>query len=288
VTNSCLKKKIMSGSNPKENLPIRMVVIILVFIIVFLVGSFMLVASVLWVTSPLWKTVLNIFGAFLAVSVAATFLYRTTLRAHDDAVRKRELRELLDEKVEEIIEGRFLYGLSEFHQKIDFAKLFDDLKKGDELWWLDTYAPGQKLWIEHMRKAIHRGARIRILALNPSCPNADCRAEEIGGLYSLTFKSDLKSFIHDLSIYTKEKSSEGGFLKLRKYSDLTCIPIYLVCRDNKPVFAYTSFFLGMPTAADFLHMSWRPAEHSLLGHFFDYISKKWDRNGPDIAPLKRH
>lgn len=54
----------------------------------------------------------SILGVFLAVSVGASFLYRVTLRSHDDATRKDELRELLDHKVNELVEDRFLYGLS--------------------------------------------------------------------------------------------------------------------------------------------------------------------------------
>jgi hypothetical protein len=232
--------------------------------------------------------VLNIVGTFLAVSVAASFLYGVTLRPRDDAVRKQELKKLLDEKIEDIIPGCFRYGLSEFRTEMDFAQLFDDLKKGDELWWLDTYAPGQTLWINHMREAIRRGAIIKILALNPTCHNADYRAEEIGGLFSSTFKSELQLFINDLSTCTKKKSREEGCLELRQYSDLPCIPIYLVCRENKPIYAYTSFFLGAPTGVEFPHMTWRMGELSLLTHFLDYIKGKWNRNKQNVVAPKGH
>lgn len=275
----------MLARNPRK-LTKRSVVTVLVLALLFLGGLVLLIVSAAYVTSQLWKMVLNVIGAFLAVSVVASFLYSVTLRPHDDAVRKRELVELLDEKMEDLIPGRFRYGLGEFRSKMDFAQLFDDLKKGDELWWLDTYAPGHKLWIDHMREAVHRGAKIKILALNPTCQNADYRAEEIGGLYTDTFKSELQSFINDILICTKEKSREGGCLELRQYSDLPCIPIYLVCRENKPIYAYTSFFLGAPTGVEFPHICWRPGELSLLSHFFDYIKKKWDRNEPRLISKK--
>jgi len=275
----------MSVTNKRENSPKRSPVTILVLVLLFLVGVVLVVVSEAYITVELWKRVLNVLGVFIAVSVGASFLYRVTLRPRDDAARKDELRELLDHKVEEMVEGRFVYGLAGFQQKMDFVQLFDDLKKGDELWWLDTYVPGHKLWIEHMRNAIRRGAKIRVLALNPDCTNADYRAEEIGDLYSpVHFKSELQSFIDDLSVCTKDESREGGSLEVRKYSDLPCIPIYLVCHDNKPVYAYTSFFMGLPTGVAFPHMSWRPSELGLLSHCFNYINSKWNRNGPNVVP----
>jgi hypothetical protein len=275
----------VSVRNPRKDV-LRRKFIVFVLIFLFLVGLVLFIVSAAFVTCELWKTVLNIIGAFLAVSVATSFLYSVTLRPRDDAVRKEELRDLLDQKVEEIIEGRLVYGLDGFIQEMDYAQLFDDLNKGDELWWLDTYAPVYKAWIEHMGKAIDRGAKIKMLALDPRCQNADHRAEEIKGeLYSpRRFKSELKNFIDNVSIYIKEKSGEEAAFLLRKYKDLPCIPIYLVCRENKPIYAYTSFFLGAPTGVEFPHMGWRSGERGLLNHFFDYIKNKWDRNGPSVGP----
>jgi hypothetical protein len=287
----------MSARNRWKDLSTRRIVTVLSFVLLLVLGLIILICSAAFVTSPLWNNVLNIIGTLIAVSVAASFLYSVLLRQRDDATRKKELAELLDNKIEEIIEGRFFYGLHEFCQKMDFTRLFNDLKKGDELWWLDTYAPGHKHWIDCMYEAVRRGAIIRILALKPNCINADHRAEEIGGLYLDSFNSELDSFIKDIKCKIKcwedeksedEKSIEGGFLDIREYEDLPCIPIYLVSRDKTPIYAYTSFFLCKPTAVDFPHMSWRPSEGSLLNHLFPYIKNKWDRNKPSIEPDKGH
>lgn len=168
---------------------------------------------------------------------------------------------------------------------MDFVDLFDGLGKGHELWWLDTYAPEHKLWIGHLRDAISRGARIRVLALNPDCIIADYRAQEIGDLYTpARFKAELKLFIDDLSACTKTKSTEGGFLELRIYSDLTGIPIYLVRRGKTPTYAYTSFFMGAPSGVDFAHMRWQPSERGLLNDFFGHVERKWNRSGPSVLP----
>lgn len=162
---------------------------------------------------------------------------------------------------------------------MNFSKLFDDLQKGDELWWLDTYAPSHKSWITHLREAIQRGARINMLVLDPNCQVTDYRADEIGDFYTRdAFKPELEIFLRDLLKCVQIKSQEGGSLEIRIYSDLPCVPIYLICRQSKPFFGYTSFFLSSPTGVEFPHLKWKPGDNALLNHFYIYVQKKWDKN----------
>jgi hypothetical protein len=265
-------------SNPS----IRKLLVFLVLLLVLVSGVACLIVAEAFHPPQPWKWLLDAIGGFLAISVAASFVYSATLRRLDDAQRADELRGILDEQVD-----RLRYGLGEFSKEMNYSQLFDDLRSGDELWWLDTYAPGHKVWINHLRDAVSRGAKIRMLVIDPTSRSTLLRAIEIGELYDeARFQADINTFINDLSKYVGRRGD--GLLELRKYSDLPCIPMYLVRRNGRPAYGYTSFFLTEPTGVEFPHIRWQAGQRSLLDDFFTYIEKKWKRNNKNkIARQER-
>ena len=90
---------------------------------------------------------------------------------------------VLDDKIDaELIQARKM----RFGRIVDSSpipKLFDDLKKGDTLWWLDVYCPNHDEWMCHVDKAIQRGASIKMLIPDPDTPFCHLRAEEISEYY---------------------------------------------------------------------------------------------------------
>jgi len=262
----------------ESDTPSRSIVATLALLLVFLIGAVLLIVS-FNVIEP-WKTSLNVIGGFLAISVAVSFIYHATLRRHDDAARRAELRKLLDEKIDQSIAGCYMYGLSGFYREMNFNELFDSLNTGDELWWLDTYAPDHLRFIGHLRNALRRGAKIYMLVLNPESQNAEHRAEEIGDLFKPpSFKEDLRRFWNDASS-CKENAEAGGGLELRWYSDLPCMPIYVVRKGQRAEFGFTSFFLNHPTGYEFPHLKW--GQGDMLNHFLLYIQNKWEKNKGNI------
>jgi hypothetical protein len=266
---------------PETGTTSRKTVVILALLLTFVVGTALLIISVISVHMPdPLKTSLNVIGGFMALSVAVSFLYHVTLRPQDDAARKEELRQLLDEKIDQSIAGCNRYGLNGFYSEMHFINLFDDLKKGDELWWLDTYAPNYLGFVSHLRNALRRGAIIHMLVLNPECQNAEYRAEEIGDLYRPTsFKKELRKFWEDMTSCMKE-AKEDGALELRWYEGLPCMPMYIILRDGKVSYAYTSFFLRHPTGIEFPHIKWE--QGAMLNNFLDYVQNKWEVNKQNV------
>lgn len=247
----------------------------LVSVIFFLIGASLVVVS--FVIAEPWKTILSGVGGFLILSVLMPYVYEVTLKARDDEKRTGELRRILDEKIDQSLGGSFRRGLVSFDEEINFTKLFNGLNKGDVLWWLDTYAPDHKRFMEHLQEALNRGVELNFMVLDPSSDNCRHRAAEIaGGIYNYqVFSTELRRFWEDVKS-CKPPEDSGGDVNMCLYSDLPCIPIYLVCRGDEPIYAYTSFYLRKPTGYRFPHIRWEKGE--MLSYFYDYIKFKWDRN----------
>lgn len=259
-------------------LKVRRNFVTLVLLSVFSVGLTLLVIADAR-TPSLWKTAFSILGGFLAVSVVVEFLHNATLRRLDDEARLASMSSLFDEKVNDIVKGSVKYGLTGFEERMNFDTLFDKLDKGDELWWIDTYAPGHQQWIDKMKKAANKGAKIKMLALKPGCENAKYRADEIGGRFTPdVFNTELEIFIADMLRAAKEiKPGEGGEITVRTYQDLPSAPIYIVCRNGSPVYGYTGYFLCHATAVNFPHMEWTAGQDHMLFHFAEYFKAKWKK-----------
>jgi membrane protein YdbS with pleckstrin-like domain len=84
------KGKQVSGSNPS----IRKLLVSLVLLLVLVSRVACLIVAEAFHPPQPWKWLLAAIGGFLAISVAASFVYSATLRRLDDAERKDELRRL--------------------------------------------------------------------------------------------------------------------------------------------------------------------------------------------------
>lgn len=178
-------------------------------------------------------------------------------------------------------------GLVQIMKGIEFRVLFDGLKPGDHLYWLDTFAPDNYLWIGHVQEAARRGAVMKFLVLSPHSELARMRAAELGGLYqnNENFIKNLTMFAQQLGAARNELSIEQRpNIDIRVYSDLLGCPIYLVRRDDTPIRAFSSLYLSKGTRTGFPHFEWKNSEtYGLIQEFDKYIVEKWKRSTPWTA-----
>jgi len=223
-----------------------------------------------------WATLLNLFGAFLIISISASILYSLTLKAHDERRRRAELINLLDDKIDAIVTNRLKFGLGGVVSQMDYNALFDALQKDDELWWLDTYPPDHHALCKHLEQAVQRGAHVTILAIAPNSEVATLRANELHvSLNPKTFKERLDIFINDIKDIIERSIGTAGQLRLGIYKDLPCAPMYVFCRNREPQYGFVSWFLTQPTGIDFPHMRWTSGEVPVLKYFCKYMENKW-------------
>lgn len=198
--------------------------------------------------------------------------------------------ELEDIKAEldRVISGRRKFGFVCFHStteygRFDFSKVFSGLEAGDELLWLDTYAPTYREFQGYMEKALKNGAKMRMLVIDPNCQNAKDRALEIarGGFAPKTFSKEVEEFrdlVGDMIIkIARESPSMQTSCRVRIYDDLPCVPMYLVLRNNKAIRGYNSLYLTEPTAY-FVHLEWQDTHEGLLRYMHEYFENKWNRH----------
>ncbi|MFF7490276.1 hypothetical protein ACFZBC_33000 [Streptomyces luteogriseus] len=212
--------------------------------------------------------------------------------------RKHHAKVVCDLVAATVVPDAPTHGLQRVVPRMNFQEMFDRLSRGDELLWLDTYCPEQANFQRSLRRAVERGARIRMLAIKPECDNARARAEEIYPHHGYTyeaFRDEAQSNVRHLgdafmdlkeaALSEVDKSS----LRLRLYDDLPCFPMYIILHKGKPVCGYTSFFLRDPSFEE-PHLEWTQARDSLLDHFISYFEYKWEKNRAsekDLSTLVR-
>ena len=142
-------------------------------------------------------------------------------------------------------------GLSEVHTRLDFSELFENLGPDDELLWLDAYFPGDAEFIGKIRPALERGAKTRMLLIDPRSSNA--------------FAQDIEVFIRRVSSVRcslKKLGLKPEACQILAYDDLPCMPMYIVTHKGIPVRGYSSSFLS----------------GGVLENMHDYFEQKWERN----------
>jgi hypothetical protein len=161
-------------------------------------------------------------------------------------------------------------------KKIDFAAIFNSLEPGDELLWLDTYAPDEMGWIENLERAVSRGAAVKMLVLNPNSKLVQLRAEEIVSSHFSPekFREGLTKFYQDM-LHCQEEGQ--GRMEVRVYDDLLGCPVYLIARNGQARKAISSLYLSTATYA-FPHFVWEAsAERQILDALENYFRKKWSK-----------
>lgn len=186
---------------------------------------------------------------------------------------------MLDRKIDQTIRKSVHYGLDGFVDSIEFDAIFDSLRLGDTLWWLDTYDPRHHAWLENLENAIRRGASAKFLVMKANCLLAEMRANELGDQFTVSrFRKDLAAFNESLSICRNNTRDSPGSIEIAEYDDLPCAPLYVIERDGAAVEGYSSLFLGKPTGIRFPHLRWRASEGHYLQHIHAYIVQKWERH----------
>lgn len=246
-------------------------------------------------TPEILKTPLQLVGSYTLVTVTVALFYSAFVRRREEEMRKEELRDLLNEKLDAVVDAALKYGLLGFVPEMDFVGLFKSLEPGDELWWLDTFDPAHAKWRASMANAVARGATVNMLIQKPHCENANHRAREItargtGASYEpAPFNADLEAFLAHMQRYAASSNGKlepGGSLNITEYQDLPGMPIYVVVRGGVPAIAYSSFFLTAATGESFPHMKWGPGQSSMLDILYNFVKEKWDRNQRPNQPLR--
>lgn len=223
-------------------------------------------------------------GLFLSAVVAVHFIHEIFVRREEGMALRAEIADVIAETVDRIFPAHYTWGLRGFVHTPNLPDLFDRLEAGDELLWLDTYAPSLHLTMEKLNGAMDRGASVRMLALLPDSTVARFRGREIKqpGFSEERFLADLKLFVGEVSCQASAHRDTGS-LNVRLYEDLPCIPMYVHIRGGVPVRGLTSFFLARASES-FAHIEWTIAEQGMLPHFVEYFENKWASAHLPAAP----
>lgn len=175
-------------------------------------------------------------------------------------------------------------GLVRVHTDCDahwFCDLFNNLTKGQELLWHDTYCPHWNELREAIRHALDHGARIRMLVIDPDCDNACFRAEELRDWGDCEkFKLEDSAFLKVMQGIADDACASGispAPMQVRLYRDLPGIPMYIVLEAGEPIYGFSSFFLTKATGFNFVHLEWKPSECGLLQLMTLHFEAKWQR-----------
>ena len=215
-------------------------------------------------------------GLFLAAVVAVHFMYEMLVKRDEQAALRQEIAESVTTTLSAFMPSYEKWGFQGFQENLDFGKVFGSLEKDDELLWLDTYAPSRAVVAGHVTTALARGAKIRMLAIDPDSENARYRAQEIKqpGFTEQAFLADLRSFIQSLRSTSEPALGKAAF-ELRLYRDLPCVPMYIHKRGGVPIRGYTSYFLSN-ASENFAHAKWTFADAGMLRYFSEYFDVKWN------------
>jgi len=225
-----------------------------------------------------------IFELIKALSLAATAALIVTIIDHFVTIRKvaaevtNGVETMMVDVMDMFIAGSKDAGLVRVHTRLNFSELYQNLGPDDELLWLDTYFPGNAEFIGKIPSALERGAKTRMLIIDPRSANASLRADEIRERD--TFAQDIEVFIRRVSSIRcslKQYGLTQECCQILSYDDLPCMPMYIVTHKGVPVRGYSGFFLAKPSAF-FVHLEWRAVNGGVLENMHEYFQQKWERN----------
>lgn len=167
-------------------------------------------------------------------------------------------------------------GIETAYRQFGFSQIFKDAKQGETVCWLDTYCPVQNEFLEELESAMRRKVTIRMLVIDPECENARARNHELSGTLETgkAFMDSLKLFVTKMELIAAHSS---GRLEVRYYSDLPCVPMYLIGKHGQPRKAFFSIFLSKPTA-HCSHVELSSGEW--LTNMASYFDRKWEHWDP--------
>jgi hypothetical protein len=226
-------------------------------------------------------------GAFLTIAIPLEFIRELFYSQIHETEFKKLVGDLFDEKIDRKLLDATKLGLDHIDKSLYIEKLFDELQAGDTLWWLDTFCPGEILWIGHVKRAIQRGVIVNMLILAPDSPLCAMRAKELEPRFtSESFTEQLNRFYNEFKRYQNEFEEQGFKEKLNivLYHDLLGVPCYIVERDKQAIYAYSSMYLTEPTGANFPHFCWNKGE--MCDILFSYVKGKYIRSMTNSVVVK--
>ncbi len=232
-------------------------------------------------------TILQSFGSFLVGTVVIGYAYQYFLVEETENRTLSKLDDVLGKRIDDIFPGSARYGFNGFATEVP-RTVFDDLGADDELLWLDTYSPDLRLFLPRLCEAVRRGARLRMLVIDPKAETAKLRAAEIvsAGYEPSTFCDDTLDFLAVLTQAAADLDDAPGKLEVRNYSDLPCVPMYLRLRQSKAITGITGYFLSEPSF-DSVHIKWSSTPNGILADFHSYFEQKWiQARDPRHQPTK--
>lgn len=244
-------------------------------IISFLLAVISLLLTIIFRDNPLLYDIFRGFVLVFAPLFIITLLDRLYIVKHLEALIKGQFKVGMSyEKIRK-------QGYNDLHLKFDFNKIFNDVEDGGVLKILDTYIPRVLEFLDSLESALNRDVTIKILVINPDSDVAKFRAEEIKTKcpYPI-FKEEIKFYVK--RIISKIPREKVKNLQLRYYSDLPCVPMYILKNTRKPSKLYYSFFLS-EASAFCPHFEIIEKPDGLLPAFEKYFDEKWERNaGNDV------
>jgi hypothetical protein len=197
-----------------------------------------------------------------------------------------ELHAKLRNELEELcglVKQALQLGFVKFHLRMDYKKLFGELKAGDTLLWFDTYHPNPLEFLDELNQAVDRGACLRMLILNPDSVLVKYRARELQKHNKASF--DLSSVRQDIIAF--RTSVEEAFArnptsnsKALYYDSLPGSPIYIVVRNKVPIRVFTGYYFLEPSILS-IHLQWKYEPRGPVDALLRYVNYK-------LAEAERH
>jgi hypothetical protein len=199
---------------------------------------------------------------------------------------------LFAQRVKLSIPGATSAGFLGVEPRLDFKDLFERLRPGDQLMWLDTYCPVIRSAEDTLLSAVIAGAHVKMLAIDPEVANCAARAAEIteGAFNESIFRSESRAGLEHLREYAGllDAKNAQGSVEVRLYAGLPCIPLYILMRDGQPHVGYTSFFLTRATFGE-PHIVWGPDNpQGFLERFVTYFEHRWRLAATEYSPAFMH
>lgn len=271
----------------------------LVMTILFLFGAIMTIIASGDVAPGIFARLLQTAGSALMVSIPGYLIYRIIHSLSTEEKQRallerlsREHRDAVRDHVDNllpVVRDKRIFGLDRIIPSMDFNALFDDLETGDELYWLDTYAPPFLQFQNSIEDALRRGAILNFLVISGHSSLLEMRAIELGTLFDpKKFANQVAEFVDMLHLCQQHTKTCLGKLRIAFYDDLLGSPMYVVIKGGKAIYCYSSMYLSRPTGVKlFPHFRWTPGEpedRSFLHFHKEYILAKWEKSWRDTPP----
>jgi hypothetical protein len=270
---------LLLDSQPRKDYEIFIIglLLVLVALVIAFIGAAMLVFSEEIPTQFSYtRKILSALGTFLMIGSIVNLTWRILFYPYFQRRENERVTDLYRSELSRLVPKVVVFGLTKIEERMDYGDLFESLQSDDELWWLDTYAPGHMHWRANLERAIARGTQIKMLVLEPDCAVAKLRADEIAtDLFPREkFHTELKQF-HDEMMQRASVSRNKSF-QVAAYNTLLGCPLYLIVRNGRAIKAFSSLYLN-PASFDFPHFVWEQSEQpQFLDALEKYVRDKWD------------